>query len=529
MLIDCSPNKPSKPSRAYLHLTSDQYLAQLSDRVRKTPFTDVRGSSNDSVLLGPPTVEFAPYARLPNSKSRRDARQGTIDQDPEFIDFLESLTNPLPKVPNVDAVADKEGKAEETKITPLIQYLKDKKTNKNKEPSTPAKAVKHSRQESKDSKLTQPEKKNISKATTKDSGGGSPEKKTTPAKVEKPAREAAKVVAKQPAPPVKPATSSSTLTSNAPKTAPEQSSSKAPTPSAPKQERRRERGNASAAAKILQRDLGIGQGSQTRRKRDNAPSIAPTSSGPASSSSTITAGNDAQKLSTPQSLPITSEAASTPQVSATPASPAQPPTAPAATRNRVKTDPATNVAQQQKPSSAAPSKPAALPAITPGATQAFLKHANPSQGVTEPLLEEIFAPFGTVQKVELDKKKGLAYIDFADSKALQKAIAASPVRVAEVNVVVLERKTGASLQNRNARGGSAASGIRGGAAPQSTRGGRGGGRGRGGRGSGGTPKIAVAPSVTSNTNVPVDDKKMQTSTATGSGPPEASAATSTPP
>jgi len=48
--------------------------------------------------------------------------------------------------------------------------------------------------------------------------------------------------------------------------------------------------------------------------------------------------------------------------------------------------------------------------------------------------------FGSVLFVEIDKRKGFAYVDFASQDSLAKAIAASPVSVAQGAVQVLERK-----------------------------------------------------------------------------------------
>ena len=113
-----------------------------------------------------------------------------------------------------------------------------------------------------------------------------------------------------------------------------------------------------------------------------------------------------------------------------------------------------------------------------GATQAFVKHANPSQGVTEPLLKEAMERFGAVTTCEIDKRKGFAYVDFADAEGLKKAMAANPIAVAQGTVQVMQRK-GTSLppEKKPAQ------------APHGppARGGRGGGRGgtigrRGGRG-----------------------------------------------
>lgn len=500
-----SPSKPSRPSRAYLHLTAEQYLAHLSDKVRKTSFTDAKGSSNDSVLLGPPIVEFAPYGRLPTNKPRRDARQGTIDQDQEFIEFLESLTNPIPRVANIDVTAEKETKAGEAKmVTPLIQYLKDKKANKSKELVTPSKPSKHGRQESKDNKNPPPEKKAPPKGGKDNTGGTTEKRPATPAKTEKAARETPKATDKQqmvPTRPITPASASKTT----PEPAAAQAAAQAMGSPAAKPERRRERGSASAAAKILQRDLGIVQSPQTRRKRDNTPSAGVASSAlPQANSVTATEGISAN-------APPAQMALMTPSPSGAAPAPYQPPTAPAAARNQAKASSSQTIHAQAKPSPPIAPKSGPPASITPGATQAFLKHANPSQGVTESLLEEAFAPFGMVQRVEIDKKKGFAYVDFADSDGLQKAIAASPVMVGQGQVVVLERKTGASLHNRNARGGGAVPAVRGGVTPPAAKGSRGGSvRGRGGRSQQSVSKATANPAPAPASTAQSDGAAAQT-------------------
>ena len=72
--------------------------------------------------------------------------------------------------------------------------------------------------------------------------------------------------------------------------------------------------------------------------------------------------------------------------------------------------------------------------------QAFLKHANASQGITEPLIEVALKEFGAIEKVEIDKRKGFAYVEFADPEGLRRAVAAGTVKVAQGAVQVLERK-----------------------------------------------------------------------------------------
>ena len=441
-------------------------------------------------------MEFAPYGRVPHGKTRKDARQGTIDQDPEFIDFLESLTNPMVKPTPLESAPEGEAsKGEVVTVTPLIQFLRDKKANKGKEPVPIIKNSKHSRNDSKESKTTQVTDKKASPKSAKDSPSSPDKRSATAIKVEKAARDAVKILNKQAVtankvPVALPATSS-----------PASSSPAQPTPSAPAADKRRERGNVSVAARILQRDLGIGQGN--RRRRD-----APSAAAPAGSPNALKSAGQSESSNASSSSPLIIKSTTVPPASSSPPAPtststvksgsspmgSQPPTGPAASRPLAKPATSPAVRSPQAPS------PAKLASVLPTSTQAFLKHANPSQGVTEPLLQEAFASFGTVNKVEIDKKKGFAYVDFAEPDGLQKAIKASPVKVAQGQVVVLERKTGPSLQARNVRGGGTIGGGRGGGIPMGPRGGRGGSvRGRGGmaRGVSNPPATTTASSAAS--------------------------------
>ena len=462
-----------------MHLTKQDHVVLLSEHVRNTIFNDAKASSKDSALLGPPSVEFAPYGRVPSSRPRKDARQGTIDQDPEFMDFLQSLTNPPAKAIHTDQENGGAGKAKEkVTTTPLIQYLKDKKANKGKENTTASKGGKHSRQDSKDSKSAAIVD---SKNATSNITASSPKKRSAQAvKVEQAARDAVKVLTKQAA---------HTKQGNAPP-----SPSKAvPAPTNPAvtpnstanaalADKKRERGNASAAAKILQRDLGLGGHVGGRGGRrgllGNVGNRPPPGNASPAAKPPGAPQTPQQAVSTVLSADATDASTAPVPDAAQPPARSVPPSGPAASRAPSKAPTSTRAT----PSGTGPafSKPAAPPST---ATQAFLKHANPSQGITEPLLDEAFAIFGTINKVEIDKKKGFAYVDFAEAESLQKAIKASPIKVAQGQVVVLERKTGPTLQARNVRGGGPMMGNRGGAMPVGNRGGSMRGRGGFGRGS----------------------------------------------
>ncbi|KAH3476102.1 hypothetical protein KXX05_004865 [Aspergillus fumigatus] len=422
--------KPSRPSRAYIHVTSSEHIAPLSDKVRQTSFVDARNTFNDPVLLGPPSLEFAPYAKIPGSRVRKDARQGTIDQDPEFIAFLESLTQPITKPTTVDTPTDAEEKKETVTTTPLVQYIKEKKANKAKEASS--KSSRHAKGE-KESKSEKVQAKKLLQRQDKDAAlaptGDKAEKKSRASdkaskEAVKAANRAANAAAKQAAKPA--------ATQNTSKDTAQPAST----------ERKRERNNIAVAAKILQRDLGLAPSGGRRRAGKGGSTE--TDSSKKEPDAAITA--DSGKKDTKSGKPMSP---STPRSKANATPPSGEP-APSRAQSGPNAGP-TSAPSAQKQSKSAKGKPAA-PITSPTATQAFLKHANPSQGVTEPLLETAFAPFGKILKVEIDKKKGFGYIDFAESDGLQKAIAASPVTVAQSQVVVLERKANPGAEKTRGKG-----------------------------------------------------------------------------
>lgn len=496
----------------------------LSDKVRDTTFIDARGTSKDAALLGPPSVEFAPYGRVPNSRPRRDARQSTIDQDQEFKDFLESLTNPIPRSTSVDQENDAGAKSKEkVTVTPLVQFLKDKKANKGKENATPARASKHARQDSKDTKATATlENKSTSSTTTPPS----PKKRSAQAvKVEQAARDAVKVLNKQAASTVKGTASPSQSAVTTPPTVTPNS-----TANAALADKKRERGNASAAAKILQRDLGLGGNASGRGGRRGTPGAAARSAANnASAAAKATSGSSQPVVATNTNTSTnpsggTASPPATATVNST-KSPTNPPTGPAAARAPPKAPASSTPIANPVNAASATSKPTQPPST---ATQAFLKHANPSQGITEPLLEEAFAGFGAINKVEIDKKKGFAYIDFAEPESLQKAIKASPIKVAQGQVVFLERKTGPTLQARNARGCGPMMGNRGGGMPMGGRGGSMRGRGGFGRGSAHTHHMNNVKSTPPPANTAADAAPTKSATlVSDSKPAEKSASQAT--
>lgn len=458
--------------------------------------------------MGPPALEYAPYPKMPGGRRRNDNRQGTIDQDQDFKDFLESLTNPISKPA---APEGEQAKDTKVKTTPLIEALREKKANKEK-PSTKGRGGRGEKDVAEKKVLTKAGKENAANAGDKNRKSAKGDK----AQVTK---EAVKILNKE-----------------ASKNANTEKASASPAPE-------RKRGNVALAKSMLQRDLGVGPGPAPNRRRGTkretgggdaaaqAKEEPKAKEAPATQTATPDkAAQASQKKERPTraerrafkaSLETTTNSKSAanetkpqpqgkapttpapqilkkPQTPNTPKGPAAPrasPNEPAATRT-----PAPAKAQTPAP----PTTPAAAPARStpsrpvPDATskQAFLKHANPSQGITEPLIEEALKVFGVLDKVEIDKRKGFAYVDFAEPEGLQKAMAASPIKIAQGAVQVLERKAPAA---RAPRFTAPPQGPPHGPPTGPARGGRGGGfaprgRGRGG-GRGGANNAAPAAST----------------------------------
>lgn len=481
----------------------------LGDRIRDSTFHDAAKSWQDSALVGPPTLEFAPFSKMPGGRRRNDNRQGTIDQDQEFKDFLESLTNPIIK----SAAPDDTQKQEKVKTTPLIEALREKKANKDKPNAKGRNARGDAKEDATDRKASgKPGKENTPTA-------GDKNRRISKADKAQAAKEAIKILNKEAA--------------SSKESAAAEKGNASPAPE-------RKRGNVAGVKSLLQRDLGIGAAPNRRRgtKREVASAAADAAppkeasvavqkfkDGPAATASSSEKTQASSKKERPtraerrafkasltdktndktnttetkaQTLTKTS-AAPAPQIlkkpqsvqsPAPPKGPAAsraPPTEPAAARNAAPPAQTNNTAAKPTPA-ASPAPRAVPPPPAPAATskQAFLKHANPSQGITEPLIEESLKIFGAIDKVEIDKRKGFAYVDFAEHDGLRKAMAASPIKIAQGAVQVLERKEKVARPALNPRfnGPPPTGPVRGGRGsfgpgPRGGRGGRGGARGGG--------------------------------------------------
>lgn len=435
-----APGKQHVQARCSLHVTSEAHAQQLAQHFIGITFPDKAGTHQIPELKNlPPQLQYAVNQRTPiGVKQRDDNRQGTIDQDPDFMIFLEEQTMPTPKQSAIDTTNEKV-EAVEIKSTPLIDDLREKKANKAK-----AATVKAEKKKGDEEKKVPGSKKNTSKDASQQ------ERKEQQSKVEQAAKEAAKVLNKQAASKAAaqhaPATgknSSPSISKKAAQSPREQNTTAAQsadtkTPPSPAPNRgppgQRPRGNAEGIKKMLQKDLGI------RPKPTGTPS-----------QSTTTKSNAPRSQQVSKTTP-TSSAASSPAPA-----PAKPLTQPSkqsskSHQHQPKGTPSPALSSQQSSAGTNASAP-----------KAYLKHANPSQGMTEMLIHSALAVYGPVTNVTIDPRKGTAIAVFKDSEGLKKAMEAKKVPVAGGAVEV--------HQFRETRGGGSVS--------------RGGGGKRGGRGGGG--------------------------------------------
>ncbi|RKF53464.1 putative nonsense-mediated mrna decay protein [Golovinomyces cichoracearum] len=495
--ISRDPSKPSRPSRAYIHLTDESYLSQLYEIVRRSVFEDALNTFRNQCLIGPPTIEYALFGYIPSNKTRVDARAGTIDQDIEFMNFLEGLANPT-KDQNPETSIEVYPKQEKITTTPLVQFLIEKKATKNKEAA--AKAVRKQEiqtsksRNSKDSILNPDDTKKVRDGRSDRSAG-------------KAAKESVKILNRE----AQSSTSSKPITPNSVKASPTNEKSRLqPT---------RQRGVAIAThIRMLQRDLGINPGQASRKiKRETADALKAEKTEAADEITSIAKETDSQptqavviptaprgKLNNQNNRRGRSKGhlLGLDSNSSTPTVPnSQTPVVllkkPESLRKNKTSNSADLVAPPIKVKTAGPLRKT-MPATTSteNIVQAFVKHANLSQGITEPLLEEAMKSFGDVSKVEIDKRKGFAYVSFADMDGLKKAMDASPIPIAQGAVQVMPRKVSVLPSEKKITQQTPHT------PPRSGRGGRGGNNGRR------TSKPASKGFVTNNsTNVSLENAK----------------------
>ncbi|XP_067116427.1 regulator of nonsense transcripts 3A [Osmerus mordax] len=117
-------------SRAYINFKNLEDILLFRDRFDGYVFIDSKGQEYPAV------VEFAPFQKISKKKlKKKDAKAGSIEEDPEYRRFLESyscdeeksLANPETLLGEIEA---KTRELIAKRTTPLLEYIKNKKLEK---------------------------------------------------------------------------------------------------------------------------------------------------------------------------------------------------------------------------------------------------------------------------------------------------------------------------------------------------------------------------------------------------------------
>ncbi|XP_061548818.1 regulator of nonsense transcripts 3A isoform X3 [Phycodurus eques] len=117
-------------SRAYINFKNQEDILLFRDRFDGYVFIDSKGQEFPAV------VEFAPFQKVSKKKlKKKDAKAGSIEEDPEYKRFLEnyscdeekSMANPETLLGEIEA---KTRELIAKRTTPLLEYIRNKKMEK---------------------------------------------------------------------------------------------------------------------------------------------------------------------------------------------------------------------------------------------------------------------------------------------------------------------------------------------------------------------------------------------------------------
>ncbi|XP_030876906.1 regulator of nonsense transcripts 3A isoform X4 [Leptonychotes weddellii] len=121
---------PHLYSRAYINFRNPDDILLFRDRFDGYIFIDSKG------LEYPAVVEFAPFQKIAKKKlKKKDAKTGSIEDDPEYKKFLETycVEEEKPNANPETLLGDIEAKTRELiarRTTPLLEYIRNRKLEK---------------------------------------------------------------------------------------------------------------------------------------------------------------------------------------------------------------------------------------------------------------------------------------------------------------------------------------------------------------------------------------------------------------
>lgn len=163
---------PLSFSRAYINFKNRDDIIKFRDQFDGYCFVDSRG------VEYPAVVEYAPYQGVPKKKAKKDPKVGTILEDPDYLAFIESLKEASEPPPSIEShleeIEAKKSSSSTTKIsTPLLEYMKMKKSSRGRPVSTRGTPEKKRRPEREEPSKSPKKGSTLSMSSNKDAKGTS--------------------------------------------------------------------------------------------------------------------------------------------------------------------------------------------------------------------------------------------------------------------------------------------------------------------------------------------------------------------
>ncbi|CAN8303542.1 unnamed protein product [Cochlearia groenlandica] len=122
-----SSYKDQKFSRAYVSFKAPEDVYEFAAFFNGHVFVNEKGAQFKAI------VEYAPSQRVPKPCDKRDPREGSISNDPEYTEFLKLVSQPVENLPSAEIQlerreAEKAGTSKAAPIvTPLMEFIRQKR------------------------------------------------------------------------------------------------------------------------------------------------------------------------------------------------------------------------------------------------------------------------------------------------------------------------------------------------------------------------------------------------------------------
>ncbi|CAN7030497.1 unnamed protein product [Brassica rapa subsp. trilocularis] len=119
--------KTQKHSRAYFGFKSPEDVYEFAAFFNGHVFVNEKGAQFKAI------VEYAPSQRVPKPCDKKDPREGSITKDPEYLEFLKLIAQPVENLPSAEVQlerreAEQSGASKPAPIvTPLMEFIRQKR------------------------------------------------------------------------------------------------------------------------------------------------------------------------------------------------------------------------------------------------------------------------------------------------------------------------------------------------------------------------------------------------------------------